>query len=98
MFMMKSTHNAHMKAHYDIEEGLVAKYMELLQKHDALIDRINDLGGEQFLKDAENGVQSTANQLTQEDIKALISLCHPDKHGDSEKAKEITQKLLGLRE
>lgn len=35
--------------------------------------------------------------LSTEDIKRLISLCHPDKHGGKPMAVEMTQKLLSLR-
>lgn len=36
-------------------------------------------------------------QFSKEDIKRLITLCHPDKHGGKEMAKEMTQKLIRLR-
>jgi len=35
--------------------------------------------------------------LTQERIRTLIRLCHPDKHGGSEAANEITTWLLTMR-
>ncbi|MEN8237329.1 MAG: hypothetical protein ABFQ95_07315 [Pseudomonadota bacterium] len=31
-------------------------------------------------------------------IKQLITLCHPDKHGNSQKATTTTQKLLAMRD
>lgn len=39
-----------------------------------------------------------AAQFTQDEIKRLIRLCHPDRHNNSDIAKEITQKLLELRQ
>lgn len=38
-----------------------------------------------------------AAQFSQEEIKRLIRLCHPDKHNGSEAAHSITQKLLEMR-
>lgn len=35
--------------------------------------------------------------LTQEQIKTLITLCHPDKHNNSQTATQITQWLLTQR-
>ena len=36
--------------------------------------------------------------LTPARVKALIVLCHPDKHGNNERATVVTKWLLGLRE
>lgn len=36
--------------------------------------------------------------FTQQQIKDLIRLCHPDKHGGTKKATEMTQWLLSLKE
>ncbi|TKW65207.1 MAG: J domain-containing protein [Paracoccus denitrificans] len=38
-----------------------------------------------------------ASQFTQDEIKALIRLCHPDKHNGSEAATRLTGKLLEMR-
>lgn len=35
--------------------------------------------------------------FTKDEIRTLIQLCHPDKHGGKESAVTITQKLLKLR-
>ena len=40
---------------------------------------------------------TTNNQFTEKEIKQLISLCHPDKHGNSKSSSEITKKLLDMR-
>jgi hypothetical protein len=37
------------------------------------------------------------NQFTQEEIRTMIKLCHPDKHGGNTSANAITAKLLRLR-
>lgn len=40
--------------------------------------------------------QSTSSQFSQEELKRLVSLCHPDKHSNSKAANEMTAKLLEL--
>lgn len=39
----------------------------------------------------------SSSQFSEEELKQLIRLCHPDKHGGSAAATKITQKLLALR-
>jgi len=36
-------------------------------------------------------------QFSQEDIKRLLRLCHPDRHDNSDAANEMTKKLLSMR-
>ncbi len=48
------------------------------------------------IKAAEEASTSTA-QLSADEIKRLIKLCHPDKHENSKEANELTAKLLSLR-
>lgn len=67
-----------------------ANHAILLAKWNNLVERINRKGGEKFLN-------SESQQFTPDEIKTLIKLCHPDKHGGSEDAKEITVKLLKMR-
>lgn len=40
---------------------------------------------------------ATSIGFTKDEIRKLISLCHPDKHNNSELATMMTQKLLALR-
>lgn len=40
---------------------------------------------------------STKGMLTESFLKTLISLCHPDKHSNSERALEATKVLIALR-
>jgi hypothetical protein len=50
-------------------------------------------------KKALSEVQEPEGQpLSAAQVKALIHLCHPDKHGGSEKATEVTKWLLALRD
>lgn len=48
-----------------------------------------------FGVDMARGAMPT--QFTEEEIARLLRLCHPDKHGNSSAANEMTRKLLGLR-
>ena len=75
----------------DEAERLQAKLGRLLKKWNGLVNRINDLGGEEFLSAPK------ASQFTAAEIETLINLCHPDKHGGKESANRITAKLLGMR-
>lgn len=72
------------------------KHSALLKEWNALINRINQKGGRDFLN---NGVipSKTTSGLSQEDIKRLLQLCHPDKHDGKQMASEMTAKLLALR-
>lgn len=59
-----------------------------------LVNRINAKGGEAFLEKAQIG---GSQQFSQDDIKKLIMLCHPDKHGNSPTATALTAQLIKLR-
>lgn len=66
----------------------------LLERWSKLVTRINDKGGEAFL----NGTNGQSFQmLTDKEIKTLLALCHPDKHGGNKAAEEVTRKLLAMR-
>lgn len=73
-----------------------ARYEQLLNEYNKLVKRINEKGGEQFLQHA--AIQPTGIQLSKEDLKSLIQLCHPDKHGGKESAVEMTKKLNIIRD
>lgn len=45
----------------------------------------------------ERRPRADAPTLKPDQIKRLIMLCHPDKHGNSKVSNEITQWMLGLR-
>ena len=68
---------------------------DLANKWSDLVDQINAKGGQNFL---DNAVLNPQPQFSQEDIRRLISLCHPDKHDGKQIAVEMTQKLLQLKE
>lgn len=70
---------------------LAASYRHLLGEWNRLAETINAKGGQAFLEGKVTG-------LTEDDIRTLISLCHPDKHSGRAAAVEMTQKLLALRD
>ncbi len=52
---------------------------------------INANGGEFFQK-------AQTPQLSKDDVRRLLQLCHLDKHNDSTLSVEMTQKLLKMKE
>lgn len=70
---------------------LQRKYSALVKKWNDLVNQVNQAGGEEFL------TKKKSSQFSDEDIKRLLQLCHPDKHGGKQLAVEMTQKLNALR-
>jgi hypothetical protein len=97
MFVRGSVYRAERSQRIALEAAcnlLRSKYTEAINEWNKLIKRINDKGGEEFLTD---GIIASQPQLTLDEIKTIISLCHPDKHGNSERSNEITKRLLALK-
>jgi len=97
MFVMDSTHNktlADLDRAWSEVSRLIKAKNELTEKWDNLVDKINEKGGREFL---DNALLGPPQQFNGKEIKQLLSLCHPDKHGGKDLAKNITQKLLLLR-
>ena len=46
----------------------------------------------------QHGITGAAPGIDPQRLRQLLNLCHPDKHGDSTTAVEVTQWLLALRE
>ena len=88
MFVLAKTHNQLQAEHL----ALRVAYDQLLRQWNETAQKINARGGQAFL---EGKLQPA--QLESEDIKRLLMLCHPDKHGGKKMAEEMTQKLLALR-
>jgi hypothetical protein len=70
---------------------------------DRLIDEQNKLIARQRAEIARlqsSPVTALAQLLTfdKDEIKSMIALCHPDRHGGKESAVRITQKLLKLKD
>lgn len=76
--------------------SLLRKHNTLMSEHNYLVGVVNDRGGWKFLNNAVMP-DKLAAQFSQTEIKKLIMLCHPDKHGGKAIATEITQKLMSLR-
>lgn len=93
MFVSKRTHEAALQALRQV----VANHNHLRREWDALVSRINKLGGEAFLKSARIP-RSEPQPFDADDLQRLILLCHPDKHGGKAMATEMTQKLLKMKE
>jgi hypothetical protein len=99
MFILHSTHKKEILRHLEEKRSLLERlnaeklrYAALQEEWNALVTRINARGGESFLRG-----QSSPPQFSKEELRQLISLCHPDKHGGSERASYLTAKLNALR-
>ena len=68
---------------------LSVKHQLLLAEYNALVERINDRGGEEFLTSAVIGNEN----FTVEELKRMVRLCHPDKHNGNKTSLTITKKL-----
>ena len=86
MFVLQSTYNT-LQAEL-MNYKIALNHMNC--KWGALVDRINEKGGEEFL-------ERDINPFSDDELKKMIALCHPDKHNGKESAKEITQKLSSMR-
>ncbi len=83
---------------YDLYAG--DKQMVLLQTalHD-LTERLKEHAHDaEVWKRRAQKMRQKRTPLTKEQIRDLVILCHPDKHGSTKKATEITQWLLSLKE
>jgi hypothetical protein len=71
---------------------LKGKYEALIKDWNSLVRRINANGGESILSGSK-----PSDQLSSDDIKKLLMLIHPDKHGGKPMAQEMTAKILQIR-
>ncbi len=110
MFVLKSTHDKLLdklkKAERDLLDercAHVAKthiYIQLVAENNRLRDentRLRRMADHESRRYAALASSWTSSAFTPADIKTLISLCHPDKHGGSKAANEITAKLIQMR-
>jgi hypothetical protein len=90
MIVLKSTHEE-LRTKYAV---LSLQYANLQKEWNDLVKLINAKGGQAFL----NGKTAKAKaQFSDEELRKLLMLCHPDKHGGKAVAEEITKKLLAMR-
>lgn len=85
MFVRSSTYESLKQQH----DSAVRAYNRLLRQWNDIVELINKKGGQDFLND---GIV-----FSQQDIKDLLTLCHPDKHQNSETSVRVTKFLLGMR-
>lgn len=64
-----------------------------VEQWNELVSRINAKGGENFL---QNGSVKGSSQFTEDELKALRRLCHPDRHGSSKSSNELSAKINNL--
>lgn len=102
MIVLKSTYDK-LKADYAIlvtsHVNAVDKYNSLRGKWDGLIEELNAKGGREFIDKARipSKQQVLSAPFGDDDLRKLLSLCHPDKHGGKKIAEEMTVKLLRMR-
>lgn len=85
MFCLSSTYATLEEKYKKLED----KFRDLQFEWNYIVNKINKKGGEKFLDD---GII-----LSKDTIESLIILCHPDKHNNSDRSKEIIKKLLEIR-
>lgn len=80
-------------------EQLEDKYQEMMNINLKLLEEIRHLKSENScLSEQAHGSDLMNNAEFHRNLKDLIILTHPDKHGGHERAKRITQWLLQLRQ
>jgi regulator of replication initiation timing len=107
MIVLKSTHAAKMRA---LEEELAEERARLgrfnreyarVVLDNASLRADNDNLRRQLHHESHRftalASSSTPSTFTADEVKTLIVLCHPDKHGGSKVANEITAKLIKMR-
>lgn len=75
------------------------KYSALLSRWNELVGKINAKGGDDFLLygKIDKSSSKTVHQFTDDELRSLLQLVHPDKHGGKESAVRLTQKINELR-
>ena len=76
-------------------KDLQYKFHKLIDEWNDLVDDINRKGGQNFLNSTGRMMSNT--QFTDQDLRRLLQLVHPDKHNNSAMAVDMTTKLNLLR-
>lgn len=100
MFVKQSTYDKLLTQFHTLGHAytkLMHSKNALLREWNAMIEKINAKGGEEFL---EHGVlrPRLPAQFTAQELRELVQLCHPDKHPGKESAHRLSIKLNALRE
>lgn len=93
MFVFESKYEAVLAELYQLQ----IKHSLITAKWNGLVKRINSLGGEEFLQTARMTGHEAPSQFTDAELRSLLQLVHPDKHGGKESAVTLTQKINALR-
>lgn len=95
MFVRQSTYDR-MKGKYYLlkaeHRALTMVHNELMTEYNTVIHRINAHGGEALFTQGSPGTK----QFSKQEIRKLVFLCHPDKHGNKKSATELTTKLIAM--
>jgi len=75
------------KKYHDLKK----QFDELAIKWTAVVKKINAKGGQDFL---DRGTLHPRIQFSKSELKDLLTLCHPDKHGNSELSNRLTVVIL----
>lgn len=82
---------------YDAAQTLLAAwqhaYNEKVREWNNLVAKINAKGGMEFLN---NATLKGSSQFTEDELKTLRRLCHPDKHDSSKSSNELSAKINNL--
>lgn len=86
-------HEARMSLEYQM------KISALTSRWNKLVQQINDNGGEDFLLygKIDKSSPKTVHQFNDDELRSLLQLVHPDKHGGKQSAVTLTQKINSLR-
>lgn len=74
-------------------EKALAQASEVNARYHAIMDECDRLSAD--IRRGKFG-PGAPPQFSRADLKALVSLCHPDKHGGKPRANDITVKILAL--
>ena len=78
------------------------EHESLRAQWNAMVIRINQLGGSYLLRTGKvlHGASvpvQDATPFTADELRKLVKVCHPDKHGGDATMESITKKLLAMR-
>lgn len=94
MLILKSTHDRIVRKLKREAQDADCKFISMLEKYNRLVELINSKGGQAFL---DHGSISQRGEFSPDEIRTLLSLCHPDKHGGRDAANRMTQRLIEIR-
>lgn len=99
MFVLQSTHlKVIQQRNHEQKQAMFwhQEYGKLNVKWNSVVEKINEKGGMDFLNNGSISAE-TVNQFTDDELRSLLQLVHPDKHGGKQSAVLLTQKINQLR-